>query len=197
DDGLPLERGAETERVGGAAGGRRRAVTAGAVVGGTPARGERGLPARLELLGRAPAAIDGSGGEEGLGARAVEGQALALVVGALVPGEAEPAEALEDGARRLLGRALAVRVLDAQHEHAAVVAREEVAEERGAHAPDVERAGGARREARPDRHRAELIGWRPACQIPDASTRPRFESGRRRQHTDSMERTPGREEARC
>src|SRR5207248_1502935 len=82
------------------------------------AGGERGLPARLELLGRAPAAIDGSGSEQRLGARTVEGQALALVVRALVPGEAEPAEALEDGARRLLGRALAVRVLDAEHERA-------------------------------------------------------------------------------
>jgi len=197
DDGLTLERGAEAERVGGAAGGRRRALTAGAVVGGRPTRSERRLPARLELLGRAPAAIDGSGGEQRLGARSVEVQALALMVRTLVPGEAEPAEALEDGARRLLARALAVGVLDAQHEGAAVVAREEVAEERGADASDVERAAGTRREARPDRHRAELIGWRPTCQIRDASTQSRVETERRGQHTERVERAPAREEERC
>jgi len=52
------------------------------------------------------------------------------------------------------------RVLDAQHERAAVVAREEVAEERGAHAPDVERAGGAWAK-RVRTGIARTNGWRP------------------------------------
>ena len=47
----------------------------------------------------------------------------------------------------LVRRALGVGVLDAQHEHAAVAAREQPVEERRARAADVQVAGGRRREA--------------------------------------------------
>ena len=55
---------------------------------------------------------------------------------------------VEDRVDRRVGRALAVGVLDAQHEGAAVMAREEEVEERRARAADVQVAGRARSEAR-------------------------------------------------
>ena len=50
-------------------------------------------------------------------------EALHLEERALVPVQAEPAQAVEDRVHRLVGRALEVGVLDAQHERAAVPAR--------------------------------------------------------------------------
>ena len=67
-----------------------------------------------------------------------------------VPLEAEPREVGEDGLLGPPGGALEVGVLDAEHEAAAVGAREEVVEERGAGAADVEVARGRRREADAD-----------------------------------------------
>ena len=76
---------------------------------------------------------------------------IATNVRAFVPVEAEPGQVAEDGLLGLLGGALEVGVLDAEDELAAPGAREEVVEERGAGAPDVEVAGGRRREADADR----------------------------------------------
>ena len=64
-----------------------------------------------------------------------------------VPVEPEPAERLLDLLGRLGDLAARVRVLDAQPELAALVAREEPVEERGVDASDVEEARRARREA--------------------------------------------------
>ena len=61
---------------------------------------------------------------------AVAVEALGLVVGALVPVELEPLHGLDDRVDGRLGRALAVRVLDAQHELAAAVAGVEPREQR-------------------------------------------------------------------
>ena len=113
---------------------RRRGAVAAACGRSRRARRRRAPPAaRLELLGRAPAAVGeaarASSVWPGRGRASVR---CALEEGALVPVEAEPAEAVEDGRDRLGRRALAVGVLDAQDERAAVVAREEVVEERGA-----------------------------------------------------------------
>jgi hypothetical protein len=80
---------------------------------------------------------------------------LALVKGPLVVIEAEPLHAVENRRQRLGRRALAVRVLDAQYERAAVPARVEPAEERRAHAADVQHAGRARREAGSNGHRQD------------------------------------------
>src|SRR5206468_3662743 len=131
DDDLAVERRAEAEREGGATRRRPLEVAAGAVVGRTATGRERRLATRLELRGRAVAAIDGAVLEQRLGAGAVERHALALEERSLVPVELEPAERLDDGARRLLGRALAVGVLDAEHEPPAMATRVEKAEERG------------------------------------------------------------------
>src|SRR5204863_5675815 len=68
-----------------------------------------------------------------------------------VPGEGEPAEAVEDRRQRGLDVALLIGVVDAQHVLAAVAACEEPVEQRRAHPADVEEAGRAGREARAGR----------------------------------------------
>src|SRR5690606_34315052 len=71
-----------------------------------------------------------------------------LVLRSFVPVEAEPAEVAQD---RVLGAthvALHVRILDPQHERAAMMAREEPVEYGESCVADVEAAGGAGREAR-------------------------------------------------
>ena len=90
-------------------------------------------------------------------ASALVEQALRLLAAALhavelegelaVPVEPEPAERLLDLVGRLGDLAARVRVLDAQAELAALVAREEPVEERRVDASDVEEAGRARGEA--------------------------------------------------
>src|SRR5205807_10074986 len=64
-----------------------------------------------------------------------------------VPCETEPSQAVENGVDRRLGRALAIGVFDPQQHAAAVRARKQPVEQRGARAADVEKAGGRRREA--------------------------------------------------
>src|SRR5207249_9836204 len=123
------------------AGGRRRG-----------AGGESRAPARVVSLGRAPAAVGPTAGEQRFGARGVEVQPGALVDGSLVRVEMEPGEGVEDRLDRFGGRAFRIGVLDAKDEASAVVSREEVVEERRAGAADVEVAGGTRREARPHGH---------------------------------------------
>src|SRR5206468_2343310 len=81
-------------------------------------------------------------------------EAPALIVRALVGIEPEPRHAIDDHAHRLVRRALAVRVLDAQNELAAVAPRVQPAEERRAHAADVQQSRGAGRKARYDGHGA-------------------------------------------
>src|SRR5215472_3333688 len=69
-------------------------------------------------------------------------------LGTLVPQKAQPAEAMQDGRERGLEVALLIGVVDAQEVAAAVPARKQPVEQRRAHAPDVEEAGRAGREAR-------------------------------------------------
>ena len=59
-----------------------------------------------------------------------------------VPFEAEPGETVDDCVNGRLGRALAVRILDAKEEAAADMARVEPVEQGGAGAADMEIAGG-------------------------------------------------------
>ena len=101
----------------------------------------------VELLPGAEAAVGLALGQQALGVGPVAGGVLALEERALVPGEAEPAEPVEDDPGVRLGAALAVGVLDAEHEGAAGVPGVEPVEERGAGAADVEVAGGRRSEA--------------------------------------------------
>src|SRR5439155_26762558 len=116
--------------------------------------GLRGLPQALERLGRAVTVVGAAGRQELLGVGAVDRQALGLAVAgrrrALVPVEAEPRERLGDARDVLLGGARAVGVLDPEDEGAALVARVEPVEERGAGAADVQVSGRARRETHAD-----------------------------------------------
>src|SRR5689334_11393061 len=74
-------------------------------------------------------------------------QVRALVDHFLVPREAEPLHALEDGAGAFVGAAGLVGVLDAEEELPTVSLDVEPVEERGSSATDVQVAGGRGREA--------------------------------------------------
>jgi hypothetical protein len=129
-------------------------VVAVPVAAGGPGR----LGASGEILLRAEAAIDLPGLLQRGERLAVDRQALALgvrtvrtcLVRPLVPVQTEPAQAAQDGAQRVLGAALLVRVLDAQHEDALLAAGVQPVEECGAGAADVQIAGRARSEADAD-----------------------------------------------
>src|SRR5690606_20277328 len=88
------------------------------------------LAHRVELFPGAIAVVGLALAHQLLGHFAVALEPLHLVVGPLVPGDAEPLHALEDRLARELGRPLEVRVLDAQDEGAVVAARIRPAEER-------------------------------------------------------------------
>ena len=114
----------------------------------------------VEPLARAEARVGRAAGHELVRVLPVDLGPLALAiraarsadVGPLVPPQAEPAEGVEDHGLARRGAALAVRVLDAEDELAAVLAGEGVVEERHVGRPHVGIAGGAWRDARPDRH---------------------------------------------
>src|SRR5690606_8637308 len=118
-----------------------------------------GLPLGVELLLRAVAAVRLAGGDEALGRLPVALLTFTLEVGAelaadlrsLVPVEAEPAQGVEDGPHAVEAGALLVRVLDAQHEGAALAAGPEPVEQRRARAADVQITAGGGGEAHPRR----------------------------------------------
>src|SRR5207302_7358681 len=72
----------------------------------------------------------------------------------LVPIHPEPAQILELLLERLLGRALAIGVVDAQDEGPAAMAREKPGEQPRSNVADMQRAGRTRRETRTNRHRS-------------------------------------------
>ena len=109
-----------------------------------------------QLLGRAEAGIGEVVGEQTLGGRGVRRQALHLAVRgvrpagrlagdlrALVPGQAQPVQAVEDVLLELDRAAGDVGVLEAEDERAADVPGVQVVEQRRPGGPDVERPGRA------------------------------------------------------
>ncbi len=90
-------------------------------------------------------AIGHAFGEDSLGYLFVEGEAVGLAV-LLVPGEAQPVEAFEDGIEGLFGVALDIGVVDAEDHCAAVAAGVEPVKDEGARAPDVQIARRRGRE---------------------------------------------------
>src|SRR6185503_8672614 len=72
DDGLAVDGGAKAQDVAGATRGRRREIATGPVVPGTLAGRGGALAPRIDLLGRAPAAIRVALGEQSLGRGAVQ-----------------------------------------------------------------------------------------------------------------------------
>ena len=135
-----------------------RHAPAATVVVRRPARRQRLLSPRFQLIVGAEARVGGASRHELLGPLAVGRDALALTVGAvgtatirtLVPVEPEPLQVGEHAALALIARALDIGVLDAQHERAAMLAGEEPVEVRRARPADVEIAGRAGREAHAD-----------------------------------------------
>ncbi len=108
----------------------------------------------LETRLAAEAVVGLAGAHELVGGLDVARQTLTLpvravraaTVGALVPGEAQPRHVVEDGGLVAGVGARRVGVFDAQHEDTAMVAREQVVEQRRARRADVQRTCGARRE---------------------------------------------------
>src|SRR5690606_23666675 len=120
-----------------------RQLVAAAVIAERAPRRLGGRATLGDLLGGAEAAVHLARVEQRLRVGAMPLEVGALEDDVLVPVEPEPLHAFEDRARRLVGGARLVRVLDAQQELAAELAGEEPVEERGAGAADVEVAGGA------------------------------------------------------
>src|ERR1700679_3275672 len=122
----------------------------GAVVAWGELGGDRALAEVFELFGSFEGAVGGAVGEEKLDVFAVDFGALGLAIGAVgaakvgafVPGEAEPAEGVED---LLLGggdEAGAVGVLDAEDEFSVALAGVEVVDEADVGGAYVGVAGG-------------------------------------------------------
>ena len=122
-----------------------------ALVDRRQAAAEQHLAAKLELLGRLVAGIDPAGLAQPLELALVEVEPLRLAHD-LVRCQPEPVEIVADRLVELRGRALAVGVVDAQDERAAVLPREQAVVQRGADVADVQPAGRRRREAGDDAH---------------------------------------------
>ena len=84
-----------------------------------------------------------------------------------VPVEPEPAQRVLDLLCRLLHLAVRVRVLDAESELPALVAREQPVEERSPDVPDVEEAGRARSHADANGHTVRLLACCSAPTVPE------------------------------
>ena len=99
-------------------------------------------------------------------------ETLALVVRSLVVVERQPFHAVEDGVHGRLGGTLAIRVLDAQYEYAAVAAGEQPAEQRRAGAPDVKISRRTRGKAGAYRHGdSTFLVWTKMRAAADANVR--------------------------
>src|SRR6185503_8123596 len=88
-------------------------------------------------VGRSEVAIGEAFGEDVRGELFVEGEAFGLAI-LLVPVEAEPVEAFEDGVEGGFGVALEVGVVDAEDHGAVVTAGVEPVKDEGAGAADME-----------------------------------------------------------
>ena len=136
---------------------RLAAIAAAAVVARLLLGGELGVAHLLQLFLRAIAVICLALSEPLLDDLAISRIALALVERPFVGIQAEPLHAVQDHLHGLGRRSFAIRVLHAQDESAAVAARVEPAEERRAHAADVQETGRARGKAGADGHGAAIL----------------------------------------
>ncbi len=147
----------------------------------------------FQFVGRAEARIDGARVAQRRQDVQIDRQALALQIGSVgaalawpfVPVQTQPLHGPQDRGVARFAAALLVGVLDAQDERAALVARIEPVEERGAGAADVQVARGARREADADVRRirhgccclsdepaGRTCGARGCTAVPRGSGRP-------------------------
>ena len=140
----------------------RVAVAPGAVIADRALLGLGPLAHRLQFCRRAVAAIGAASGEQTLRDLGVMRGAGELVDDVAVPLDTEPGEAVDDGLGCLRGRALAVGILDAQAERAAVplkpmVAREQPVEEGCARAADVQEPGRRGGKTNGDGHGPNIV----------------------------------------
>ena len=142
---------------------RRGEIPAAAVVARLFLARELRLAPGGEIFGRAVAAVGVAGIQQVIEHLPVSVEALGLVERPLVVVQTQPGHAFQDGVDRFLGGALAVGVLDAQDEGAAVVARVQPGEQRRAGATDVQIAGGTWGEAAADAH--EKAGTKRAGRV--------------------------------
>src|SRR5262249_42156678 len=161
-DRARLDREADHTRLGGRPAEAGRYTPALSGVAPLLARALRGGALLLELLDRAVAAIGLAAFDELRSALAISLQPIALINRAFVPLHAEPLQRADDLFRVMLARALNVCVLDAEQHRAAVTARVEEIEDRGARAADVQESGRRRSEA--ELHAAGecamIVAWR-------------------------------------
>ena len=116
-----------------------------AVAGGRPVD----LLVGTDVIGGRRRAVGVPGVQQRLQRFAVAGRAVGLQDRPLVPVELQPAQRVEDLLDVLRRGALAVGVLDPQHQLAVVVARQQPVEQGRAGAADVQRTRGRRRETDP------------------------------------------------
>ena len=158
-DGLAFLRGAQADHrldVGRSLGGI--AVAPGAVQAERALFGGGGFAHGGELGRAEVAAIGAAGGQHLQRHLGVAGLAGGLMDDGFVGVQTEPIESLDDHLGGGIGAALAVGVFHPQQELAAVVAGEQVVEQRRAGAADVQQASGGRRETGTDSHRGACLG---------------------------------------
>ena len=95
----------------------------------------------VQLLRRLVGRIEQAHGAQLVGGLVIDAEAFGLVEG-LDPGQAQPGQVLLEDGLVFLGRALKVGIVDAQDELAALAARKQPVDERGAHIADMDAASG-------------------------------------------------------
>ena len=101
------------------------------------------LAHRFQFLRRAPAIVRLPARNHLLDNRVVVGETLALIDDFAVMMQTEPVQPVQNHLGGSLGRALQIRILNAQAEHALMLARMQPTIQRGAHAADMQIAGRA------------------------------------------------------
>src|SRR5690606_23886917 len=109
------------------------------------------LAACLQFFGRAETPVSPAGTEQRLGVAPVALETVRLMIGALVPVEPQPPQAVEDRGGHLVAGALPVGVLDAQDEYATVPSRVQPVEERSPRPAHVQITGRTGSETKPRR----------------------------------------------
>ena len=120
----------------------RVAVPPAAVIVPVPPLGTRLRTLGGHLIRRQVAVVGAARGQQLARDLGMARRPVGLEHGLAVAGQVQPVQALDDALGRRIGAAFAIGVLDAQQEFAAVVAAEQVVEQRGAHPADVQRPVG-------------------------------------------------------
>ncbi len=121
------------------------------------------------------------GGQESSRHLAIHLHALGLVVGAFVPVESEPAQALQNSFDHFGGGALSIGIFNAQDQGSAAVAGEQPVEERSASPSHVQVSGWGRRKTNARMDAASELEAGAESAMREESTLDGTVSGKRRQ----------------